>query len=231
MTTHGCRLRPILNQPMPLAPGAKISPFKVGEKFIYKVEFNGIYVGKIAWKYLGQLQMGSQLAEVVSLSSDVKILKLFSLESKEKLYIDSGTHLPLRVEREVKFFGRQEKIQEEYNQKQDYVKLIKQDAKGKKEKTIHLKAPIHNIVALLYFFPKDIKLSLGESFFFNLPTQMTNMKVTALEMLSSSLGSYEVYVLKGQPQKFKVWLEKDKRIPLRIEFKVFLGRIIISRIA
>lgn len=226
MNFNECLSRPILNESTQL-DYQENSPFKLGEKFNYKVNFNGIYVGRIEWEYSGRLGIDNKLVDVLSLSPNVKILKLFSIQTEEKLYIDSNTHLPLKVERQVKFFGKQEKILEEYNQKENYVKITKVDAKGTEEKIIELKAPIHNMIALLYFFPKDIKLRLGESFSFNLPTQKMRIKVTALKMLDTTKGSYEVYVLEGRPRKFKVWLEKEKRIPLRIEFPVMLGRITI----
>jgi len=203
------------------------SPFKLGEKFLYKVNFNGIYVGRIEWEYLGSLRMDNKLVNVLRLSSNVKILKLFSIQTIEKLYIDFDTHLPLKVERQVKLLGKQEEILEEYNQKENYVKITKVAASGTEEKIIKLKAPIHNMITLLYFFPRDIKLRLRESLSFNLPTQKIRIKVTALKMVDTARGSYEVYVLEGRPRKFKVWLEREKRIPLRIEFPVMLGRITI----
>lgn len=201
------------------------SPFKLGEKFIYKVTFNGIYVGRVECEYLGRTTINNKLLDVLSLSSNVKILMLFSIQTKEKLYIDSDTHLPLKVERQVKFFGKQERILEEYNQKENYVKITKVVAKRTEEKVIRIKTPIHNAIALLYFFPKEIKLRLGESSSFNLPTQKISIKVTALKTLDTTKGSYEAYVLEGRPRKFKVWLEKEKRTPLRMEFPVMLGRI------
>ena len=48
-------------------------------------------------------------------------------------------------------------------------------------------------------------------------------------MFDASKGAYEAYVLEGKPRKFKIWLEKDRRIPLRMEFPVFLGKVTILR--
>lgn len=224
MNFNQCLSEPILSESTQLNY-REDSPFKLGEKFIYKVTFNGIYVGRIEWEYLGRLSIDNKLVEVLSLSSNVKILMLFSIQTKEKLYIDSDRHLPLRVERQVKFFGKQERILEEYNQKENYVKITTVVAKRTEEKVIRIEAPIHNAIALLYFFPKEIKLRLGESSSFNLPIQKISIKVTALKMLDTTKGSYEAYVLEGRPRKFRVWLEKEKRIPLRIELPVMLGRI------
>lgn len=214
----------------------KNSPFELGEKFTYKVDYNGVYMGRIEGVYLGKQNIDNKIAYTISLLSDVKILKVFSLQSKEKLYIDSDTHLPLRVEREVRYLGRYEEILEEYNQKDGFVKIIKKDGKRKEEKRLEVKAlypgyrrGIHNVIALLYFPPKDIKLNLGESFSFNLPTQKISIKVVAFEILDVHKVRYETFRLEGQPRKFKVWLEKERRLPLLIEFPVFLGRVTILK--
>ncbi|MBU1090729.1 MAG: DUF3108 domain-containing protein [Candidatus Omnitrophica bacterium] len=205
-------------------------PFKPGEAVSYKVKFNGIYVGDINWEYLGRANAGDKLTDVLSLSSDIKILKLFSIKSKDKLFIDSKTYLPFRIEREVNFLGKHESIIEEYNQEEGYVKISNIGPKGRKEKIIRLEAPIHNAIALFYFHPKEKELDLGVTSYFTLPTQEISIKVSTLEMLDTATGEYEVYLLKGKPRNFKLWLEKEKRVPLRIEFPVFLGKIVISRV-
>lgn len=201
--------------------------FRLGEKNSYKVNFNGIYVGRIEWEYLGRSIIDNKLIDKLLLSSDIKILKLFSIKSKERLFLDSKTHLPLKIERDIEFFGKKERILEEYNQSQYYVKITKVTSSGTEEKIIQQKTPIHNVIALLYFFPRDIKLDLQKSFSFNLPTQQLQLKVTAHKMLETRKGSYEVYVLEGKPRKYRVRLEKEKRIPLQIEFPVMLGRVTI----
>lgn len=176
---------PSLSKPAHSERLSKIPPFKSGEKFIYRVTYNGIYAGGIELEYLGFRNIDNKSVDVIGLSSDVKILKLFSIQTKERLYIDSDTHLPLKVERGVKFLGRHEEILEEYNQEEGYVKLTKLDAKRKEEKKIEVKAPIHNVIALLYFFPQDIKLNLGETLSFNLPTQRISIKVRAIKVLDT----------------------------------------------
>ncbi|MFH1414358.1 MAG: DUF3108 domain-containing protein [Candidatus Omnitrophota bacterium] len=205
-------------------------PFKQGEKVSYKVKFSGIYVGDVNWEYLGRANVGDKLTDIISLSSDIKILKLFSIKSKEKLFIDAQTYLPQKIEREVNFLGKHESITEEYNQEEGYVKISNVGPKGRKEEIIRLEGPIHNAIALFYFHPKERELNLGETSYFTLPTQEISVKVSTLEMLDTAMGEYEAYVLKGKPRNFKLWLEKEKRIPLRLEFPVFLGKIVISRV-
>lgn len=224
LNSNGYFSKPVLEESTQIHDQEAL-PFKSGEKFNYKVKYQGIHVGKIEWEYLGRSNVDDKLVDVLSFFSNIKILELFSIQSKEKLYIDSETSLPLKVERDVKSFGNQEDILEEYNQGEDYVKITKITAKGTKEKILHIKAPIHNVIALLYFFPQDVELKLGDTFSFNLPTQKISMEVIALEIVETPKGSYEAYVLEGRPRKLKVWLEKEKRIPLRIERPIALGKI------
>jgi len=94
--------------------------------------------------------------EVLSVSSDTKILRFLNLQSEEKVFIDSDAHTPVMVERDVVFFGKRELIQEIYDQKQGCVKIIRGEGDQRTEEFLYTEAPIHNILALLYFFPKDL---------------------------------------------------------------------------
>ncbi|MCX7661838.1 MAG: DUF3108 domain-containing protein, partial [Candidatus Omnitrophica bacterium] len=199
--------------------------FGKGGKFTYKVSYNGIYVGNIECIYLGKQNIDNKLADTLELFSDVRILGFFSIQSRERLFIDSSNQLPLKVERKVKYLGKDEEILEEYSQQEGLIKITKKYAKGKTEKRLEVGAPIHNIIALLYFFPQNLKLNPGKQFVFNLPTQKINIRVKDLALFDT----YEAYILEEESRRFKVWLERDKRIPLRIEFNFFLGRIVISK--
>jgi hypothetical protein len=196
----------------------------------YDVLFNGIAMGNIQWKYLGQELIEDKTAEVVLLNSNTNILQLLSVESKEKVFLDSRTHLPIKAERDVIFFGRQETIEEIYNQEEGYIKIIRRNSTTKEE-TLKQEKPIHNILSLLYFFPKDLKLAKGKEFLFNLPTQKVNVKVICEKTLSLNKNSKKrVYYMVGSgAKKFNLWLDKRERIPLRLEFIVPVGKITLIK--
>jgi hypothetical protein len=207
-----------------------VSVFKAGEKFIYKVKYNGISVGSIEWEYLGRAIIDGQEVVVLELIPDVKIARLLSLNTREKLYLNAQTYLPVRVKRQVSFLGKREDILEEYNQRENFVKITKLVAKGRKvEETIHREGPIHNAIALLYFFPRDVRLETEKSFSFNLPTRKVYINVVGHKDLRTQNGIFQTYLLEGHPPKFKIWLEKETGFPLRIEFPLLLGKIEILK--
>ncbi|MCK9615438.1 MAG: hypothetical protein M0R48_08040 [Candidatus Omnitrophica bacterium] len=195
----------------------------------YEVFFNGIPTGKIEWRYLGREVVDGRNAEVILLNSDTNILKLLNLESKEKVFIDSKTYLPLKVERDVVFFGKKELIKEVYNQDTGLITITKSNS-GKKEVYLRQKKPIHNILSLLYFFPKNIDLVKNKLLYFNLPTQKITIKMLYEKDIAFGKGTKDIYFLSGRgDKKFNLWLDKRERIPVKMEFIVPLGKITIVR--
>jgi hypothetical protein len=195
----------------------------------YDVFFNGIPTGKIEWQYLGKEVVSGREVDVILLNSDTNILKLLNLESKEKVYIDSVTYLPLKVERDVVFFGKKEKIKEIYNQDTGLITITKNNS-SKKQTLLHAAKPIHNILSLLYFFPKDIALIKDRPLYFNLPTQKITIKMLYENAITFGKGKKDIYFLAGKgDKKFNLWLDKKERIPVKMEFIVPLGKITIVR--
>ena len=196
----------------------------------YDVLFNGIPMGNIQWQYLGQESIEGKSADVVLLNSNTNILQLLNVESKEKVFLDIQTHLPIKAARDVTFFGRQETIEELYNQDDGYIKITRRNSTTKEE-TLKQDKPIHNILSLLYFFPKNLKLENGKQFDFNLPTQKVNVKVICEKTFSLNKSKKRrVYYMVGSgAKKFNLWLDKLERIPLRLEFIVPVGKIILVK--
>jgi hypothetical protein len=198
-------------------------------KIIYKVSFSGIPSGTIEWQYMGREFVGETEADVLFINSDTKILKIMSLESKEKVFIDSQTRLPLKVERDLVFFGKKEIIQEIYNQEDGYVKIIRKDG-DEKEEILYQKAPIHNILALLYFFPEDIAFEENKLLIFNLPTQKIKIRMVRERLIKCNGKKMESYFLRGHgAKKFNLWLDKETRLPLRLEFLLPLGKVVVTK--
>lgn len=203
--------------------------FEGKHTMLYEVFFNGIPTGKVEWQYLGKDVVSGRAVDVILLNSDTNILKLLNLESKEKVYIDSTTYLPLKVERDVVFFGKKERIKEVYNQDTGLI-IITKDNSSKKETSLRVEKPIHNILSLLYFFPKDITLVKGRPLYFNLPTQKVTIKMLSENNIAFGKSKKDVYLLAGRgDKKFNLWLDKKERIPVKMEFIVPLGKITIIR--
>ena len=198
------------------------------EKLIYKISTNGIPSGHIEWEYLGRQEVEGKLAEVLSVNSDTSILKFLNLTSKEKVFLDCENHLPLRVERDIILFGKKELIKESYNQDEGSVTITRSNDYDKEE-TLYRDKPIHNILSLLYFFPDDINLEKGEWMSFNLPTQKLRIKFIRERVLVKDGEKLDTYFLVGRGAKrFSLWLDKETRLPLRIDFIFPLGKVIIE---
>lgn len=203
--------------------------FENSEKLVYAVSFNGMPSGCIEWEYLGREEIVGKEADVLAVNSDTRILRLFNLTSNEKVFLDVETHLPLRVERNIVFFGKKKFIEEVYNQDEGYVKITKKDSKGE-ENIFYQKKPIHNILALLYFFPENIDLKKGEWKTFNLPTREVRIKMVSQRILTVGKEKKNTYFLTGKgAKKFNLWLDEKDRMPLRLEFILPIGKVTIVR--
>ncbi|MFA5271927.1 MAG: hypothetical protein WC412_06285 [Candidatus Omnitrophota bacterium] len=203
--------------------------FQGKNDIVYDVFYNGIYTGKITWKYLGKERVGNKETEVIYLDSDTKIFNLLNIASKEKVFLEAGTYLPVRAERDVILFGKQEDIKEIYDQEKGSVIITNSNPK-KKEFVLHQAKPIHNILALLYFFPQDIPLIKGKNLYFNLPTQKVTVKLISEGTLVFGKEKKEFYLLSGSGAKrFNLWLDKKDRSPLKMEFLSIAGKVTIVR--
>ena len=199
------------------------------KKIIYKVSFNGIPSGYIEWEYLGKGRIQGREVDILSVSSDTKILKLLNLTSKEQVFLDSKTYLPLRVERDIVLFGQKELIEEIYDQEKGCVNIKRSNSKVQ-EDTLRQDKPIHNILELLYFFPLGIELDSSKWMNFNLPNQKVRIKLVDQRDLDTDKGMVSTYFLVGRGAKrFSLWLDEESRLPLRLEFILPLGKIIILR--
>ena len=203
--------------------------FKNEKKLVYNVSFNGIPSGYIEWMYLGHRELEGVMVEELLVHSDTKILKLLNLISKERVFLDGKTHLPLKVERDIVFFGRKEIISETYNQDEGYVKIERSNSK-KAESVLYQDTPIHNILELLYFFPQDLRLEVGRWMVFNLPTQKVKIKMVRERILKTNGKKFDTYFMVGRgARRFSLWLDKEDKMPLRLEFITLAGKITISR--
>ncbi|UCD15101.1 MAG: hypothetical protein JSV34_05105, partial [Candidatus Omnitrophota bacterium] len=124
---------------------------------------------------------------------------------------------------------KKEVIREFYNQETGSVRIVKSNS-TKEEEVLLQDRPIHNILALLYFFPKGIDLESGKMHLFNLPTQKVKIKMVSHKKLDVNGDEKEAYFLSGKGNKrFNLWLDTQERLPLRMEFLLLVGKIIIKR--
>lgn len=207
--------------------------FKDFKEIKYNISFNGIPSGYVVWSYLGKEVVDNRQVYVLSVKSDTNILKFLDLVSSEKIYLDCETYLPVKVKRNIKMFGDKEIIREKYNQKEGKVTLIREkNDEIVKEEVYEQDVPIHNILDLLYFFPKGINLEekQGKWMSFNLPNQKVQIKFHSQRKVKVAGKVREAYFLVGKgARRFNLWLSLDNRVPLRLDFISLLGKVIIRR--
>ena len=203
--------------------------FQNKDKLVYSVYFNGIPSGYIEWEYLGRQEIDGITVDVLSVNSDTNIFNLFDLDSKEKVFLDSKTSLPVKVERDIVFFGKKEIIVETYDQEKGQIKIKRSSSKGSGD-VLRQDTPIHNILELLYFFPQDVALEAGKWMTFNLPTQKIRIKMVKERVLKVNGVNQDTYFLIGRGAKrFSLWLDKEGKMPLRLEFISLVGKVTVVR--
>ena len=203
--------------------------FQNKDKLVYSVYFNRIPSGHIEWEYLGRQEVDGITVDVLSVNSDTNIFNFLNLASKEKIFLDSRTYLPVKVERDIVFFSKKEIIEETYDQAKGQIKIKRINSKKSKD-VLSQDTPIHNILELLYFFPQDVVLESGKWMTFNLPTQKIRIKMVKERVLKVNGVNQDTYFLIGRGTKrFNLWLDKEEKMPLRLEFISLVGKVTVVR--
>ena len=203
--------------------------FQNKDKLVYSVFFNGVLSGYIEWEYRGRQKVDGVTVDVLSVNSDTNIFNLLELDSKERVFLDSQTSLPIKVERDIVFFGKKEIIEETYDQERGEIKIKRKNSK-EPEEMLTQDTPIHNILELLYFFPQDVALEPDQWMIFNLPTQKIRIKMVKERVLKMNGIDWDTYFLVGRGAKrFSLWLDKEEKMPLRLEFISLAGKITVVR--
>ncbi len=207
--------------------------FNESRSIRYNITFNGIPSGYIDWRYLGKDLIDGREVLAISIESSTDILRLLNLVSREEIYLDAHTNLPVKVKRDVELFGKKEVIEEIYDQKKGKVTIVrKKDKEEVVEEVYEQDVPIHNILELLYFFPKEISLKekKGEWMEFNLPNQKVQIRFNSKRELDVDGQRKEAYFLEGKgARRFNLWLCQENRLPLRLDFLFLIGRVRIRK--
>jgi len=219
------RARIATKEPVTPEPPKITLPFKAGDKISYEVTFNGLKAGSIDFEYKGR----KDDLDLVVVTNKINVLNIFQINSTESIYIDVYTCLPRRVERQVVFFGKQEYIVEEYNQKDGWVNIMQEKDGKVNNKLIPQKPPIHNSHSLFFVYPLALEDKIGSSLDFNLPLEKVNIRVKELRKVATKDGEKEFYVLEVSPKRIILELDKEKRLPVRLEMPALWSKLVIRR--
>lgn len=204
-------------------PEAKKTDFpeRIGERILYEVRWNNIKAGKAEFNHLAQLEMEGKKANLVTFQT---ILTGFN--DLEKIYSDAQSFLPLKVEREVYFWPRKEKINEEYEQDNFTLKVTKFVGSKKQETVFKKHGPIHNAILMPFYVRRMSGLSPGWTLKANLPTQQFEIKLVDIEEVQVPAGKFQAYHFQSTPSRFEIWISADeRRIPLKIKGSGGIGYV------
>ncbi len=188
--------------------------FKAGERIKFGVYSTAIKVGEGELFYDGVVGEGADSAQAVDF-----IIRAVSVVDEEKILGTLDFVSPIKVNRKVKLFGREELIAEEYSKDRKSV-LINKTINGKaaKEESVSSSNELNNVLLLLYRLRNDPNLSVGKSYKINLPTQNFDLSVVSIKKINTKFGTFDAFYLESKPSKYRIWLSTGKdHLPLRIQ--------------
>jgi len=194
-------------------------PFKDGEKLIFRVKLGFLTVGRSQLIFEGKSKLDGKKVYLIKFNTKTK-----SFVDNETIYVDPDKFLPLRVERDIKMFGRKIDIVEEYNQKEKYVKITRTESGKTEEKIIRSDGEIDSILCLIYLYRMPGSIEIGKTMSINLPLKKINIKVKNIRNAWVPAGEFDTYVLESQPRGYNFWFDTSKnRLPLSVNGAITFG--------
>ncbi len=170
---------------------------------------------------LGPFTIGKAVIEDLGMTEDNKLgrLKCFEVlvdtrqyRGTEKIYADPETLYPVRIERDISYFGKKERIIESYDQKKGEIVILK-DNKGKM--VLNQQPPVDNVFLLIIRTQQmGLKKIDGEKI--NLPTATYVIKINSGGKIRTKLGVFNTYLVSTTPAKIKLWFDKETGVPVRV---------------
>jgi hypothetical protein len=199
--------------------------FRVGEKLHYGIYLGGLKVGDATITYLGDKEVNGILKSFITMES-----RATGFYDLEKIYGDIDTATPVKVEREIRLFGENIYITEEYDKNNNEIVITR---KSKKTEVTKIKGPakISNIILFLYHFRYKKDYKIGDRIKFNLPTKSLDMLIDRRIEIGVPLGKFKAFFVKSIPSKFKAWFRDDgDSIPLRLQGVIGFGNTYLALI-
>lgn len=210
--------RVLITRPQPHKPRKEkpvINNDKI-EQISYKLNYKGIKVGKATMVLYPDADLDGQKVILITFETDTAFFDDF-----EKIYIEQGTYLPIRVERKISQFGKHYFIREEYNQADFTVRIYKETDKVV---TIARKQSIQNPMSMIYYVRMLRNLEKGKEIPIVLPMIEIKTRFEGIENVKLPAGKFSAFLFKSIPDKFSFWLSNDEhRLPLKLEVPGAIG--------
>jgi len=201
------------------------SELRVGEVLKYGIYAGIIKVGSSSFTYLGKIKFKDRLVDNIIVESSAP-----GFYDKESILGDISTFTPFRIERQIRLFGENISIVEDYDQNKNEL-VITRTAKKVEVNRIKSDLKMSNIILLLYHYRINSNLKLKKTLELNLPTKKLVAKVTKDVYIKVPYGRYPSYLVQSDPPDFKAWISKeDDGIPLRIQGAIGFGNTHLSLI-
>jgi len=181
------------------------------EQISYKLKYKGIKIGSSIMTLHPEADLEGKEVILITFDTDTAFF-----DDLEKIYIDKISHLPIRVERDIKHLGRQTFITEEYNQRDGSVTIYK---KGKDPIIINKGKNIQNPISMIFHvrslksFDRDTKIPV------TLPLLEIETGFERIRKVKVPAGRVSAFLFRSNPDKFSFWLSNDER-KLPLKFKV-----------
>lgn len=206
-------------------PEVKKNVFKDGEVIKFGIYSYAIRVGSGRLNYTGLKTMDAKVCRHIIFK-----VSTFSVNDEEDIYGSLDFAFPVRVERNVTLFGKNEVISENYEEDNKSVSISKRVNDSSPEiENIQSQEQLNNVLLLIYQLRNDSDIKEGKTYHINLPTQKFDLVVYARERIKVPLGVFDVFFIESKPPKYKIWIEaKDSRIPVKIQGLIAGGMVYLA---
>lgn len=189
------------------------------------MKFSTEPVGMAEYKDLGLVQLDGR--KVMKSTFETKVLGFRDIET---IYCDPETYLPIRIERDIKWWVSKEYIIENYD-RVNFKAVFTKSVNGKQvsEQTFTAEGPIISAILVPFYLRKVKDLDIGWKLVFYLP-QKFEAKLVSIDQIVSEGKKISAYHFTSTPDKFEIWISKDDfRLPVIIKGKGGLGYNLIMQ--
>jgi hypothetical protein len=205
------------------AAGEAAPPFAPGERIVYTIKKLALNVGEMTLAYSGPVTKDGRECLLLELS-----VRALNFTGDDKIYLDPLSFYPLRVERDLVFFGKKELIAEDYDPGAGTVKVTKTAGGETTVQTIRKEGALENIYGFIYRYRASGRLDENQELKIRLPTQDVTMTYRGPRPVHSLGGKQVAYYLESSPPAYRIWLDTSPRkVPLRIDGAAGFGSTVM----
>ena len=188
-------------------------PFASGEEIQYDIQKFGLKAGKAILRFEGMTQLEGEDVYLIVFTAQG-----MNFYDEERIYVDPGSFLPRRVDRDINIFGKKERIEEVYDHQTGQIVLTSRAGNKEKQQTLDKEGPIENIYGFIFRYRRDGAFNAGDTIDIALPTKDISFQLEGKQKISVGKKVYDAYLMESNPKRYRVWFDKSpQKIPLRID--------------